>query len=110
MPFPSPGDLPKPGIEPGSPALQADVLPSEPPGKLEERSQNSLESLKLSSKATKSEEEISAFGGNMITFLDELSFKKLRISKWKTDHLLVGNHRTADAIRVLSIWCLKPLL
>ena len=30
----SPGDLPNPGIEPGSPALQADALPSEPPGKL----------------------------------------------------------------------------
>ena len=28
--FPSPGDLPDPGIEPGSPALQADALPSEP--------------------------------------------------------------------------------
>ena len=31
--FPSPGDLPDPGIEPGSPALQADSLLSEPPGK-----------------------------------------------------------------------------
>ena len=31
--FPSPGDLPDPGIEPGSPALQADALTSEPPGK-----------------------------------------------------------------------------
>ena len=31
--FPSPGDLPDPGIKPGSPALQADSLPSEPPGK-----------------------------------------------------------------------------
>ena len=30
--FPSPGDLPNPRTEPGSPALQADVLPSEPPG------------------------------------------------------------------------------
>ena len=30
LPFPSPGDLPNPGIEPGSPALQADALPSEP--------------------------------------------------------------------------------
>ena len=29
----TPGDLPDPGIEPGSPALQADSLPSEPPGK-----------------------------------------------------------------------------
>ena len=46
LPFPSPGDLPDPGIEPGlvhwspvshtgtgSRALQADPLPSEPPGK-----------------------------------------------------------------------------
>ena len=31
--FPSPGDLPNPGIESRSPALQADSLPSEPPGK-----------------------------------------------------------------------------
>ena len=30
LPFPSPGDLPNPGIEPGSPALQTDALPSEP--------------------------------------------------------------------------------
>ena len=32
-PFPSPGDLPDPGIEPKSPTLQADALTSEPPGK-----------------------------------------------------------------------------
>ena len=32
LPFPSPGDLPNPGIEPGSPALQADALSSESPG------------------------------------------------------------------------------
>ena len=31
--FPSPGDVPNPGIEPGSPALQADALPFEPPEK-----------------------------------------------------------------------------
>ena len=31
--FPSPGDLSNPGIEPRSPALQADALPSQPPGK-----------------------------------------------------------------------------
>ena len=33
LPFPSPGDLPNPGIEPRSPTLQADSLPAEPPGK-----------------------------------------------------------------------------
>ena len=33
LPFPSPGDLPDPGIEPRSPALQGDALTSAPPGK-----------------------------------------------------------------------------
>ena len=33
LPFPSPGRLPDPGIEPRSPALQANSLPSEPLGK-----------------------------------------------------------------------------
>ena len=34
LPFPSSGDLPNPGIKPPSPALQADDLQSEPPGKI----------------------------------------------------------------------------
>ena len=33
LPFPSPGDLPHPGINPGLPALQSDSLPSKPSGK-----------------------------------------------------------------------------
>ena len=33
LPFPSPGDIPDPGIEPVSPALELDSLPFEPPGK-----------------------------------------------------------------------------
>ena len=35
VPFPSLEDLPDPGIKPGSPTLQAETLPSEPPGKPE---------------------------------------------------------------------------
>ena len=35
LPFPSPEDLPDPGIEPGSPTLQADTLPSETLGRVE---------------------------------------------------------------------------
>ena len=34
LPFPSPEDLPNPGIEPRSPTLEADALLSEPPGKV----------------------------------------------------------------------------
>ena len=37
LPFPSPGDLPNPGIDPGSPTLRADALLSEPPGKTQRR-------------------------------------------------------------------------
>ena len=33
LPFPSPGDLPDPGIKPRSPSSQANSLPAEPPGK-----------------------------------------------------------------------------
>ena len=40
LPFPSPGDLPDPGIEPRSPTLQADALPSELPGKQKDLSGN----------------------------------------------------------------------
>ena len=40
LPFLSPGDLPHPGIEPGSPAFQADDLPSEPPRKPMEKQRN----------------------------------------------------------------------
>ena len=42
LPFPSPGDLPDPGIEPGSPALEAGTLTSEPPGKPTEKPMNSM--------------------------------------------------------------------
>ena len=42
QPFPSPGHLPDPGIEPRYPALQADSLSSEPPGKPEIMVRNSL--------------------------------------------------------------------
>ena len=41
LPFPPPGDLLNPGIKPGSPTLQADSLPSEPPrNPLESKSQS----------------------------------------------------------------------
>ena len=42
LPFPSPGDLPNPGIKPVSPELQADSLPSEPPGKPHKKDRRAL--------------------------------------------------------------------
>ena len=43
LPFPSPRDRPNPGIEPRSPALQADFLPSEPRGGLLSGNINAVE-------------------------------------------------------------------
>ena len=48
-PFPSPGDLPNPGIEPRSPALQVDSLPAEPQGKPKNTGVDSLSLLQQSS-------------------------------------------------------------
>ena len=42
LPCPPPGDLPSPGLEPRSPALQVDSLPSEPPGKCKNTGVGSL--------------------------------------------------------------------
>ena len=42
LPFPPPGDLPDPGIEPGSPAFQVDALTSEQPGKPKRRGQQKM--------------------------------------------------------------------
>ena len=42
LPFPSLRDLPTPGIEPSYPAMQADALPSEPPGKPLKNTLNTL--------------------------------------------------------------------
>ena len=42
LPFPSPGDLPHPGIEPRSPALQADALPYEPPRNMDAKVLNKI--------------------------------------------------------------------
>ena len=42
QPIPSPGDLSNPGVKPRSPSLQADSLPSEPPGKPKDTGVGSL--------------------------------------------------------------------
>ena len=47
LPFPSPGDLPDPGIEPRSPALQADALTSEPPGEPSSHGHQQIQSMHL---------------------------------------------------------------
>ena len=53
LPCPPPGDLPKPGIESRSPALQADSLPSEPAGKARNTRVGSLSLLQESNQVSR---------------------------------------------------------
>ena len=68
LPFPSPGDLPDPEIEPRSPALRADTLPSEPPGKPWERITTKREMEKL--------ENITKWNGNTEYEIEEVKLDK----------------------------------
>ena len=47
LPFPSPGDLPGPGMEPRSPTLQAGSPPTKPPGKLQSKYSETIQFLIL---------------------------------------------------------------
>ena len=79
LPFPSPGHLPDPGIEPGSPALQADSLPSEPP-----RKPKQWVRVKIS---TGSYQRISHFSSQIWNACHELiiSFEVFQVSAWAPD-------------------------
>ena len=55
LPFPFPRDLPDPGIEPRSPTLQADSLPSEPSGKWRSVANIQINNIKLETKISEPE-------------------------------------------------------
>ena len=66
QPFPSPGDLPKPGIEPRSPTLKADSLPAEPQGKHKNTGVSSL-SLLQEIFLTQDQKQVSHIAGRFYT-------------------------------------------
>ena len=65
--LPPPGDLPNPGIEPRSPALQADSLPSEPPGKPKSTGMGSLSLLQVRTSRPRNQPGVSSFAGRFFT-------------------------------------------
>ena len=79
LPLPYPGDLPKPGIKPGSPALQTHALPSEPPGKPLADTKEELKSLLM-----KVKEEREKVG------------LKLNVDSENEDHGIRSHHLMAD--------------
>ena len=84
--FPSPGDLPDPGIKPSSPALQADALPSESPGKpcdIEKKCDIfAFSSQKEEESFTFFSLDFSQFRGNVIFFFIFSSFNLQRCLNW----------------------------
>ena len=70
LPFLSPGDLPDPGIEPRSPTLQVDSLPSEPPGK-----------------SVRKREIIYVTMGSFISMLNKYEPNKSELFLWKSNFL-----------------------
>ena len=71
LPLPFLEDLPDPGIEPRSPALQADSLPYEPPGKQKDRAQ--------SRSRTVVETEVSSLKGENVVLLLLSRFSRVRL-------------------------------
>ena len=65
VPLLSPGDLPNPGIEPRSPALQADTLTSEPPGKPLDTVEESVNRERESHSSTKKQKDRKSRSGGV---------------------------------------------
>ena len=106
MPFPSPGDLSDPGIEPGSPALQADSLPTEPSGKpkrgegseLAEKGISTEEMLKRTLKSQDVDISVIQFINSHRQFEANAFYEKLRKSYNNKKSTLYKNIVTCDEV------------
>ena len=104
-PLPSPGDLPNPRIEPMSPALQADSLRSEPPGKPKNTEVGSLSILQGNFPT----QELNLGLLNCRWILYQLSYKgSLRILEWvaypfSSKSSRPSNHTGSLALKVDSL-------
>ena len=83
LPFPSPGDLPDPGIGPRSPALQADALPSEPQGI------SIISDLQITPLMAESEEDLKSLLMNMKEESEKAGLKLKKLRSW---HLVPSLH------------------
>ena len=101
LPFPSPGDLPDQGIKPGSPELQTNSLPSEPPGKQHLNKFHPIKSIFVNSEP---QEMWTEAGKWQLSFLSPFNS---RTSAASTDNVVNKNPKYLNFILYESI---KPLL
>ena len=93
--FSSPGDLPNPGIKRGSPAFQADSLPSEPPGK---NSMN-MSLSKLQERVKDKEAWHAVFNGVTKNQTQLMTGQQQHLSNWKFTILYYLQSRTKAIIK-----------
>ena len=106
LPFPSPGDLPNPGIKRRSLALQADTLPSEPPGKfhiLVRKSKNPYETI---CKCLRNDEVFNYSGSERGRYFKQ-HIKRVWNLRIYTATFKIDNHQgpTAQHKELCSIFC-----
>ena len=111
LPWPSPGDLSNPGIEPRSPELQADSLPSEPPGKTQHMI--SVQNLTLSLPTTLQERDRACVWEELGLPLSFCNFsvkeRNKRERRRRNNYILANtlffnNHRGISLIEILLQW------
>ena len=108
LPFPSPGDLPGLGTEPRSPTLQADTVPSEPPGKPQEKELKwsevkSLSHVRLCDPVDCSPPSSSVHGILQARTLEWVAVSFSRGSSWPRDRTQVSH----IAGRRFTLWATK---
>ena len=115
LPFPSPGDLPDPGIEPRSPTLEADALTSEPPGKPNETETGLYRTVEseLSGSLNTSLNYMYLVSQSCLTLCDPMDCSlrgfsihgilKARIPEWFTISFSRGSSRPRDRTQVSCI-------
>ena len=94
LPFPSPGHLPDPGIEPRSPTMQADALPSEPPGKPKEKGLGSCCCSVAQSSLTLCDPiDCSMPGSPVLHYFPELAQTQVHRVRMPSNHLILCRPR-----------------
>ena len=106
LPFPSPGDLPDPGIEPGSSTLQADTLPSEPQGSPDAGQEATLEpdmEQWTGSKSGKDYIKVVCCHPAYLTSMQSISCKMPGWLKHKLESRLLGEILTTSDMQMMPL-------
>ena len=104
LPVPSPGDLPDPGIKSRSPALQGDMLPSEPPGKSSSLLKNDRKCPSTHGTLKKWEEYTTCKNANQPNYQILLIFHTLKDHSFPLRLCILSHQVILDLLLLLFSW------